>query len=79
MFLALLAAVGASVAAIRAAGLADWVHPAVCDVTQGLPGRYDLITMFDVVHDMAFPAGGYLPGYTHGSFREPGEVQCHGD
>jgi SAM-dependent methyltransferase len=27
----------------------------VCDVTRGIPGTYDLITSFDVVHDMPRP------------------------
>ncbi len=35
--------------------LADRVRYEVCDVTQGIPGRYDLITTFDVVHDMPRP------------------------
>lgn len=38
-----------------AAGLADRVRFEVCDVTKGIPARYDLITTFDVVHDMPFP------------------------
>ena len=39
----------------RRAGLADRVRYEVCDVTQGIPGQYDLITTFDVVHDMPRP------------------------
>ncbi|MBA2754882.1 MAG: methyltransferase domain-containing protein [Chloroflexia bacterium] len=39
----------------RAAGLADRVRYEVRDVTQGIPGSYDLITTFDVVHDMPRP------------------------
>jgi hypothetical protein len=38
-----------------AAGLADRVRFEVCDVTKGIPGRFDLITCFDVVHDMPHP------------------------
>jgi 2-polyprenyl-3-methyl-5-hydroxy-6-metoxy-1,4-benzoquinol methylase len=39
----------------KAAGLADRLRYEVCDVTQGIPGTYDLITTFDVVHDMPRP------------------------
>jgi methyltransferase family protein/winged helix-turn-helix protein len=39
----------------KAAGLADRLRYEVCDVTQGIPGTYDLITTFDVVHDMPKP------------------------
>jgi SAM-dependent methyltransferase len=39
----------------RAAGLGDRVRYEVCDVTRGIPGQYDLITTFDVVHDMPRP------------------------
>jgi len=39
----------------EAAGLANRVRYEVCDVTQGIPGSYDLITTFDVVHDMPRP------------------------
>lgn len=37
------------------AGVADRVRYEVCDVTKGIPGQYDLITTFDVVHDMPRP------------------------
>ncbi len=39
----------------EAAGLADRVRYEVCDVTKGIPDTFDLITTFDVVHDMPFP------------------------
>jgi 2-polyprenyl-3-methyl-5-hydroxy-6-metoxy-1,4-benzoquinol methylase len=39
----------------RSRGLADRVRYEVCDATQGIPGTYDLMTTFDVVHDMPFP------------------------
>lgn len=39
----------------KAAGLADRLRYEVCDVTQGIPGAYDFITTFDVVHDMPKP------------------------
>jgi tRNA A58 N-methylase Trm61 len=48
-------AITAANANARAAGLADRVRFEVCDVAKGLPGRYDLITLFDVVHDMPHP------------------------
>jgi 2-polyprenyl-3-methyl-5-hydroxy-6-metoxy-1,4-benzoquinol methylase len=37
------------------AGVSDRVRFVVNDVTQGIPGTYDLITTFDVVHDMPHP------------------------
>jgi SAM-dependent methyltransferase len=48
-------AIAAANANARAAGLADRVRYEVCDVTRGIPGQYDLITTFDVVHDMPRP------------------------
>jgi 2-polyprenyl-3-methyl-5-hydroxy-6-metoxy-1,4-benzoquinol methylase len=36
-------------------GLEDRVRFEVLDVAKGIPGQYDLITCFDVVHDMPFP------------------------
>lgn len=48
-------AIAAANANARAAGLAERVRFEVCDVTKGLPGTFDLITMFDVVHDMPKP------------------------
>jgi 2-polyprenyl-3-methyl-5-hydroxy-6-metoxy-1,4-benzoquinol methylase len=48
-------AIEAANANARAAGLADRVRYEVCDVTEGIPGTYDLITSFDVVHDMPHP------------------------
>lgn len=41
-----------------AAGVGDRVRFEVCDVARGIPGRYDLITCFDVVHDMPHPVEG---------------------
>jgi SAM-dependent methyltransferase len=48
-------AIAAANANAQAAGLADRVRYEVCDVTQGIPGTYDLLTTFDVVHDMPRP------------------------
>jgi 2-polyprenyl-3-methyl-5-hydroxy-6-metoxy-1,4-benzoquinol methylase len=39
------------------AGVADRVNLEVRDVSKGLPGTYDLITTFDVIHDAADPRG----------------------
>ena len=39
----------------QAAGVAGRVRYEVRDVTKGIPGTYDLITTFDVVHDMPRP------------------------
>jgi SAM-dependent methyltransferase len=48
-------AIAAANANARAAGLEGRVRYELCDATQGLPGTYDLITSFDVVHDMPRP------------------------
>ena len=48
-------AIEAANANAAAAGVADRVRFEVVDVTQPIPGSYDLITSFDVVHDMPFP------------------------
>ncbi len=48
-------AIAAANANAQAAGFADRVRYEVCDVTQGIPGTYDLLTTFDVVHDMPRP------------------------
>jgi SAM-dependent methyltransferase len=37
-------------------GLSDRVRFEVLDPAEGLPGQYDLVTAFDVVHDFADPA-----------------------
>ena len=38
-----------------AAGISDNVRSELCDVTKGIPGTYNLITSFHVVHDMPHP------------------------
>jgi 2-polyprenyl-3-methyl-5-hydroxy-6-metoxy-1,4-benzoquinol methylase len=55
----------------RTAGLDDRVRFELCDVTEGIPAAYDLITLFDVVHDAPHPvelltsvAGALRPGGT---------------
>jgi SAM-dependent methyltransferase len=37
------------------AGLGDRVEFRVADVVDGLPAKYDLVTTFDVIHDMVYP------------------------
>jgi SAM-dependent methyltransferase len=41
----------------KEAGLEDRVRFDVVDGSQGLPGQFDVITTFDVIHDSADPAG----------------------
>ena len=48
-------AIAAANANAKAAGLDGRVRYEVCDATKGIPGQYDLITTFDVVHDMPHP------------------------
>ncbi len=48
-------AIAAANANAQAAGLANRLRYEVCDVTKGIPGTYDLIITFDVVHDMPRP------------------------
>jgi SAM-dependent methyltransferase len=40
----------------KAEGVADRVRFEVSDLTKGVPGSYDIITAFDVVHDTAHPS-----------------------
>jgi SAM-dependent methyltransferase len=43
---------------VTAAGLNDRVRPILHDVSEpGLPGRYDLVTIFEALHDMNHPVG----------------------
>ena len=46
-----------AIAAAKDAGIDDRVGFEVRDVTTGLPGDFDVITTFDVIHDAADPAG----------------------
>ena len=39
------------------AGVSDRARYELLDVAQGIPGQYDLITVFDTVHDMVDPLG----------------------
>lgn len=54
------------------AGVADRVEFLVADAAAGLPGRFDVVTTFDVVHDAVDPEGllraihdGLVPGGVH--------------
>jgi SAM-dependent methyltransferase len=47
--------ISAATSNARAAGLEDRVRFEQCDVVQGLPDVYELITLFDVLHDMPHP------------------------
>jgi len=65
-------AIEAANANALATGVADRLRFEVCDVTTGIPGQFDLITTFDVVHDMPFPRpalsevkGALKPGGTY--------------
>jgi SAM-dependent methyltransferase len=49
--------VDAAMKNVRAAGLADRVTIRHADASEGLTGRYDVITTFDVVHDAVNPRG----------------------
>jgi 2-polyprenyl-3-methyl-5-hydroxy-6-metoxy-1,4-benzoquinol methylase len=48
-------AIAAAQANARAASLDDRVRFELCDVVQGISGTFDLITLFDVLHDMPHP------------------------
>jgi SAM-dependent methyltransferase len=47
--------IAAARASAEAAGVADLIRFEVCDVSAGIPGDYDVITTFDVIHDAADP------------------------
>jgi 2-polyprenyl-3-methyl-5-hydroxy-6-metoxy-1,4-benzoquinol methylase len=49
--------VDAAMESVRAAGLVDRITIRHADASEGLSGRYDLITTFDVVHDAVDPRG----------------------
>jgi len=56
------------------AGVADRVRFEVVDGAEGLPGRYDVISTFDVVHDAQDPAG-LVAGIRH-SLADDGSYLC---
>jgi 2-polyprenyl-3-methyl-5-hydroxy-6-metoxy-1,4-benzoquinol methylase len=58
-------------------GVADRVRFEVADATQGVPGRFDVVTVFDVLHDSRDPGAilrsihdALAPGGTPGARRD---------
>ncbi|MEV4414798.1 methyltransferase domain-containing protein [Catellatospora sp. NPDC049609] len=66
--------VAAAREAAQAAGVADRVRFEVCDVSAGIPGDYDVITTFDVIHDAADPLG--MLKVIRGALRPHGRYVC---
>ena len=66
-------AIAAATVNARAAGLDDRVRYELRDVTQGIPATYDLITMFDVVHDAPHPV--QLLSAVAGALKPDGHAQ----
>lgn len=46
-----------ALAAVEQPGVADRVHFEVLDASTGIPGQYDIITTWDVIHDAVDPIG----------------------
>ena len=46
-----------AIESVRAAGLSDRITIRHADASEGLSGRYDVVTTFDVVHDAVNPRG----------------------
>ena len=67
-------AVARAQAAVEAAGVADRVSIHLADGSVGIPGRYDLITTFDVIHDSADPRG--LIASIRSSLKPDGAYMC---
>ncbi|MEU7820259.1 class I SAM-dependent methyltransferase [Catellatospora sp. NPDC049133] len=67
-----------SIAAARAAaleaGVADRVRFEVCDAAAGIPGEYDIVTTFDVIHDLVEPAA--VLKAIRGALRPDGHYVC---
>ena len=66
----------------REAGVEDRVSFEQLDAIEGIPGVYDVITFFDVVHDSRDPLG--LMSAARSALREDGvcvvlEINCHDD
>jgi SAM-dependent methyltransferase len=59
---------------VRAAGVADRITIRHADAAEGLSGRYDLVTTFDVVHDAVNPRG--MLGAIHESLQQDGTYLC---
>jgi SAM-dependent methyltransferase len=59
---------------VAEAGVADRVRFEQLDFVKGIPDSYDVITTFDVVHDMVDPRGGLRS--IHGALRPGGVYIC---
>ena len=59
---------------VRAAGLSDRITIRHADASEGLSGRYDLVTTFDVVHDAVNPRG--ILRAIHQSLQPDGTYLC---
>ena len=59
---------------VRAAGLSDRITIRHADASEGLSGRYDLVTTFDVVHDAVNPRG--ILRAIHESLQPDGTYLC---
>jgi 2-polyprenyl-3-methyl-5-hydroxy-6-metoxy-1,4-benzoquinol methylase len=66
--------IAAARASAEAAGVADRVHFECRDVSAGIPGDYDVITTFDVIHDAADPRG--ILRAIRGALRPDGRYVC---
>ena len=60
--------------AAHAAGVADRVRFETLDAATGLPGNFDVITTFDVIHDAVDPAG--ILRRIHAALRPGGRYVC---
>lgn len=59
---------------VAEAGLADRVRVELCDVAGGLPGQFDVVTTFDVIHDTIDPAG--ILAAVRAALRPDGRYVC---
>jgi SAM-dependent methyltransferase len=66
--------VDAAVKNVRAAGLEDRITIRHADASDGLEGRYDVITTFDVVHDAVNPRG--MLRAIHDALQPDGSYLC---
>lgn len=57
-----------------AAGVADRIRVEQLDVARGIPGRYDIVTIFDVLHDSPDPAG--ILRAIHNALEPDGRFVC---
>lgn len=66
--------IAAARASAEAAGVADRVRFECIDASCGIPGEYDVITTFDVIHDAADPEG--MLRAVRGALRPGGRYVC---